>query len=311
MGGAPPSPLESSLRKLLTPELFSHLVTNRLPYPPQSPINFSHFANTIFLTDPYSPLVSPRAWPALLALSQHPLSSIPDLATFLPPPSSPSYPTQTLGLLLLLDHIPRLLFRGIDQRYTYSFFSHLSQSLALSWHSLPSHLRPDSYARWKHEQNVALDYWIAVRFWFATPFVHSEKPELQEIAITLTEETRATVEKETGSADPYRQERDEILGDSYAFPRVYNAGPPRGDQVTRESFTWWMGMLFDVHKPIIDRFGRYPYLNGITGRDANDGEEKWLEEINHFAEADEESVRRVREDVKAGRWSPLGTDTPR
>ncbi|CAP61970.1 uncharacterized protein PODANS_5_1410 [Podospora anserina S mat+] len=72
-----------------------------------------------------------------------------------------------------------------------------------------------------------------------------------------------------------------------------------------------MGMLFDVHKPIIDRFGRYPYLNGITGRDANDGEEKWLEEINHFAEADEESVRRVREDVKAGRWSPLGTDTPR
>ncbi|KAK4172854.1 hypothetical protein QBC36DRAFT_304127 [Triangularia setosa] len=175
--------------------------------------------------------------------------------------------------------------------------------------SLPDHLRPDSWARWRDEQGASLDYWIAVRFWLGTPFVHSEKCALQEIAITFTEETRATVERETVLTDPYREQRDRILGDTYAFPKVYRKGPPQGENVTRQSWTWWMGMLVDVHKPIFNRFGRCLYLNGIVGREENEGEGKWLEEVDHFAEADEDRVKRVKEDVKQGRRSPLGADS--
>jgi hypothetical protein len=139
-----------------------------------------------------------------------------------------------------------------------------------------------------------------------TPFVHSERAEDQEAALLFTEGTRAAVEMVSGMTDPYRAERGQILADLYGFPRVYKAGPPQGDGVTREGWTFWMGMLMDVHKPIVDRFGRYPYLNSMLAREGTPEEEVWAAKTEHFGEADEETKRKIQEDVKHGRWTPLG-----
>ncbi|KAK4182772.1 hypothetical protein QBC35DRAFT_509342 [Podospora australis] len=311
MGGGPISPLESSFDNLLTPSLFSLLAHHRLPYPDKkAPINFSDFGRDIFLEDPFSPLVKDKAWPALLALSKFGSpDQVPDLTTYLPHPTDTTYPVQVLGLQLLVDNLPRLLFRGIDARWIYAYFNHVSQRLARTWIALPADQRPDSWPRWRDEEGVGLDYFIGVRFWLGTPFVHSELLGNQMIALKFTEETRAVVEKETGTVDPHRKHRDAILNDIYGFPRLLQKGPPQGSDVTREGWTFWMCKLMDIHQPIVDRFLRYPYLNGITGRAARGDEKKWLEEVHHFAEADEDTVRRVREDVKKGRWTPLGEDS--
>ena len=129
---------------------------------------------------------------------------------------------------------------------------------------------------------------------------------MQAIALEFTEETRSVVEKVTGRKDPYRLKRGEILADLYGFPREYTAGPPQGDEVTRESWTFWMGMLMDIHKPIVDLFGRYPYLNAVLGRKSSEEEEEWIDETGHFGEADANVARRVLEDIERGRWTPLG-----
>ncbi|KAK3390168.1 hypothetical protein B0H63DRAFT_519403 [Podospora didyma] len=304
MGGGPVTPGE--LRDILTPSLFSHIVKHRLPYAKDKPINFSHFGRDIFLQNRVGPLVKEQAWPALIALSKIGLDHMPDLSTYLPAPSDPTYPEQVLGLQLLLDHCTRVLFRGVDHRYTNAYFNVLSERLAKTWLSLPADQRPDSWERWHHDLGADLDYWIGVRFWFGTPFVHSELLANQEIALAYTEETRSVVERVSGQTDPYRASRDAILADLHGFPREYRKGPPQGDDVTRESWTFWMGMLMDIHKPIIDRFGRYPSRNAITGRESTAEELTWIEDTGSFGQANEETARKIKEDVKLGRWRPLG-----
>ena len=296
------------LGDLLTPGLFDSLVKARLPYGKQDSIDFSELGRDIFLEDPFGPVIKEEVWPVLIELSKVGLDDIPDLSAFLPHPDGPSYPEQCLGLQLLLDHCPRLLFRGIDQRWTYDYFNKLSERLGRTWLTLPPAQRPDSWERW-HNAGAELDYWIAIRFWFGTPFVHSELPESQKIAIAFTEETRFVVEQISGQTDPYRATRQHILLDLYGFPREYRKGPPQGGDVTRESWTFWMGMLMDVHKPIVDVFGRYPYLNAICGRESTREEERWAEDTDHFGEASQKVARRVKEDVKLGRWTPLGEDS--
>jgi hypothetical protein len=303
----PPSP-DEELKHLLTPALLSHIVNCRLPHPKHSAIDFAEFGRNIFLADPFGPLVKDAVWPVLLVLSKIGLDDTPDLSTFLPPPSDPSYPEQCLGLSLLLDNVPRLLFRGIDQRWTFGYFDKISQRLAETWQSLPASERPDGWSRWQ-SMGYGLDYWIGVRFWFGCAFVHSGELSHQRIALEFTDETRCVVESMSGQIDPYRESREEILSDPSGFPREYRKGPPQGDGVTREFFMFWAGMLMDTHYPIVKRFGRYPYLNAILGREGRRGESEWIAETGHFGEAIGDVARRVREDVEAGRWSPLGTDS--
>lgn len=299
---------EGELSHLLRPSLFKLIVGVRLPYAKNAPIDFAAFGRDIFLENRFGPLVKDAVWPVLIALSNIGLDDMPDLSMYLPHPSDPMYPEQCLGLQLLLDHCPRVLFRGIDHRWTYAYFAELSQRLAETWYALPDDQRPDKWERWQ-SPGLALDYWIGIRFWFGTPFVHSELLEHQKIALKFTEETRSVLETVTGHTDPYRSRRAEILADVTGFPREYRKGPPQGNEVTRESWVWWMGMLMDIHVPIVDRFGRYPYSNAICGRESSDEEVRWIEETTHFGEASEDVARRVREDVEKGRWTPLGEDS--
>ncbi|KAH8896386.1 hypothetical protein GQ53DRAFT_852573 [Thozetella sp. PMI_491] len=305
MGGGLVSPGE--LREVLTPGLFLLIVHTRLPYPKRDPIDFAKFGQAIFLEDDFSPIVEDKVWPALLLLSKVGLDNMPDLSEYLPPPTDPSYPEQCLGLELLLDHCPRLMFVGVDERWTYGYFSQVSKRLANKWYALPEAQRPDSWERW--QQGAGLDYWIGARFWLGTPFVHSESRETHKIAVKFTATTRSVVESVTGQKNPYRSKREEILADLYGFPRVYKQGPPQGDGVTRESWTFWMGMLMDIHEPIIARYGRYPYLNAIRGKESTEGEKDWANKTNHYGAAKKDVAKKIKEDVKLGRWRPLGEDS--
>lgn len=291
----------------MTPELLTFIFNTCLPYDRHASVDFVKFGRNIFLADDLGPGVREKVWPALVALSKTGLDRVPDLGTFLPHPNDPAFPEQCLGLQLLLDVCPRFFFRGVDGRWTNDYFCHLSERLGKVWHALPAAQRPDAWERWR--EHAGLDYWICLRFWFSMPFVHSERADYQEIALGYTEETRTVIERESGQTDPWRSKREEILADLTGFPRVYRAGPPQGKDVTPASWAFWAAMLMDIHVPIIRRFNRYPYRNAITGRVSTDEEKAWIEETAHFGETSEDVAKRIVEDVKAGRWTPLGADS--
>ncbi|OHE99281.1 hypothetical protein CORC01_05322 [Colletotrichum orchidophilum] len=248
-------------------------------------------------------------WTALVTISRIPLSEMPDMMSFLPPPADPAFPEQSLGLTLLLDQGPRLLCRGADGRWTDGFFGQVSQQLAHSWLALPAEQQPNAWKRWE-EAGASFEHWCLLHLFLSCPFVHSERLEDQDIALEMTEERRKGAEQRSGETDPYREKRSEVLSDALAFPRVIRAGPPAGEDVTMQEWVFWSCMLFDVHWPIIKKFGKYPYRNAVLGRESTEEEVKWLEETKHFAEASPEVAERVEKDIKANRWTALKDEVP-
>lgn len=136
--------------------------------------------------------------------------------------------------------------------------------------------------------------------------MHSEALPNQDAAREILSDLRETVEEHTGTVDPYRAKQDEITTDIFGFPRIYHAGPPSGEDVKMEDFAYWFQMIMDIHRPIIVKYGRYPYRNSHEGRDDTEEETGWLEETRHFGEITDEVVKgKIKDDVLAGRWTPL------
>ncbi|KAH8674288.1 hypothetical protein BX600DRAFT_457312 [Xylariales sp. PMI_506] len=292
--------MASNLHHVLTPSLFTFIVDCMISFP-KSQVNCAFLLN-----DPFDEKFRERVWPALVALSKVGLETMPNMLDFLPPPSSDDFPAQCLGLQILLDQAPRVLCRteSVDSRWVNSYFDQISYKLARTWLALPAEQRPDSWELWK-KQSASLDYWLRVRRLFSCPQVHYGTPESQELAIAFNDETRRVVEGICGQTDPNRAERQEILSDLYGFPRMLSEGLP-GD-LTTITWCWWTLKLSDIHKPIIDKFGRYPYRNLVQGLDSTEEEKEWIEKTNHFGEAPADVGKRVKEDIAAGRWTPLGS----
>jgi hypothetical protein len=73
-----------------------------------------------------------------------------------------------------------------------------------------------------------------------------------------------------------------------------------------EECVFWFLMLFDVHRPVVEDFGRYPYRNGAAGRESTQLELEWIEKNNHCGDVDAEVAKEIRENVPVGRWTSLG-----
>ncbi|KAI1850040.1 hypothetical protein JX266_004419 [Neoarthrinium moseri] len=243
-----------------------------------------------------------RAWPVLKALSQYGLDQVPDMMEFLPPPEDPDFPSQALGLQLVLDQAPRDLLEGIHNRWTFDYFGDIALRFARQLQALPPHLNPAAWARWR--DSASLDYFIFVRLWFGAPLVHHEATP--DEAVAFTEETRRLVEQTLGTRDPHR-DQPEKRWDLHGFPRMLTEKGPSSPCGAAEG-AFWIACLLDVHRPPLDRFGRYPYRNGFLGRVDTPEEEAWMEKAPMFA-VDPDVRRRIRDDVEAGRWTPLDEGT--
>lgn len=296
--------MAEQLRAIITPELLHLIVDTIIPYTKTGPIDFAEIRRKFFRGGGGSPPSSyiGEVWPVLVTLSRIGIDNVPDMTTFLPPVSDTDFPCQALGLQLLLDQMPRRLCRGIHHRWTNAYFDTISLRYAKTLITLPHDQQPHSWGRWKN--SVSLGYWVIARQWFGTPFVHTDTIPAQEQAIAFTEETRRQVEEITGTTDPYRAQRDAILSDIYGFPRVVGADPFLED-ATVQGYTYWMGMLMDVHKPIVDHFGHYPYRNVLVGREDTPEEEEWFRKTEDFARLPREIRDKVKKDIDEGVWTPL------
>ncbi|KAK2788367.1 hypothetical protein FQN52_006691 [Onygenales sp. PD_12] len=296
-----------NLSTILTPTLLTHLALARMPFSQTNPLNFTTVGHTIFHSTTFASTIKDLAWPALKAISTLGLPNLPtNLLQYLPPPSSPDFPLQALGLQVLFDQAPRALCAGVDVRYRYAYFDILSQRLAGEWAALPPHQRPDTWERWE-ALGVSFDWWVVARFWFGAAWVHEESLAGQEMAVGYTNGTREAVEGRTGVRDEYRDDGG-VWTDVCAFPRVYMEGPP--GEVGMGGFVFWMCMLMDTHKVVIETFGRYPTVNAAVGRESTGDEERWLAAFPGWREVEDEVREVIRRDVWEGSWAPLG-DEPR
>jgi uncharacterized protein (DUF924 family) len=292
--------MTTDLKSLLIPELFKFMVDVRLPFSKTDHIDYGNAITKLLFQPNENPeAIQRKAWPALKALSLLGLDHVPDLLEFLPPVESQDFPEQALGLQLLLDQAPRYLCKGVDTRWTYGYFGEIALKYAKQLQALPTHLNPASWLRWR--ESVSIDYFVVVRLWFGAPFVHHEKAAEQ--AVSFTEETRQLIEKTFETQDSHRGQ-PEKRWDLYGFPNMLKEqGPSSPCSVAKGAF--WLACLMDVHKPPLDMYGRYPYQNAQLGRIDTLEEEEWMKKAEVFG-TDSETRKRIRQDVEAGKWTPLG-----
>ncbi|KAI0132886.1 hypothetical protein BJ170DRAFT_615665 [Xylariales sp. AK1849] len=296
--------MADQLNTLLTPELFETLVNARLPFSMTEPLDFEDVGQKQFKGKaPIPGQVGERVWPILEALSKLGLESVPDLLQFLSPIADDEFPRHALGLQMLLDQMPRSLLRDIDGRWRSAYFDMISLSYAHTLDALPEEQKPWSWSRWK--TFATLDFWVLARTWYICPFVHSDEASDHERALVFTEETRHVVEQETGTTDPNRAERNAIMSDIYGVSLMLKEGPP-GAGATVQTYAYWMCKLMDIHTPVINKFGRYPYRNAYFGRQDTPEEEAWAIKRAGNPMASDELKSRLKQDIDAGIWTPLG-----
>lgn len=294
------------LSKALTPELFESLRRVHLPWRETQMLDYTAVAKAFFAGEPDTrPEFYNLAFhQALKPLSTLGVDNVPDLMQFLPPPEAMEFPAKALGLVLLLDQVPRSILSGVNARYSYGYFDFLAQQLVLRLLALPAHLRPDTMDRLM-TQGWTYDYSIVARFWFYAPLIHSENINFHGMQQALIDDMRRDVEKRVGKKDPGRETMKEDLEDIYGFSRVLKQVPLR-DGLTIDDFFFWFFRVIVLHVPIIKKFGRYPYRNNTLGRVSTEEEEQYAKDTNYFAmERDEEVIKKIRADVEAGRWTPL------
>lgn len=148
---------------------------------------------------------------------------------------------------------------------------------------------------------VCIDYFVLVHWLFGAVWVHHER--MAEQAVVFTEITHKFIENKFNTRDPHR-DQPEKRWDLYGFPRMLKEGGPETADVVEGWF--WLACLMDVHKPPLDTYGKFPYQNGAFPRASTPEEEEWVEKSGFFRELPPEVKNHIREDVLAGRWTPLG-----
>lgn len=295
----------ASLSVLLPPSQLHAIFQARIPWSRSIPLNFAHVRDfsSYFDTDAFHAL----CFPVLKRLSETNSLDVADkLFALLPAPESCEFPEQALGLLLLLDQGPRQLFSGHDERWIYSYFDGLALQVLHRLLTLPETVQPHRQQRWVDEMGYTFSHWTVAHFWFTAPLTHSELSADQELQRRLCNEKREAVETTTGIRDAYRDCGTELVTDPTVFSRRARVGPPPGDDITMADFVFWFLMIFDTHVPIIRTFGRFPSHNGAVGRATTEAEKIFLERTGGFGTLEEKAERRVRKDVEAGKWTPLG-----
>lgn len=289
------------VHSIITPLLLEQMWRARVPWPSTHHISGKELVTEFFSDDSRFSTAVQDAWPALKALSHaYGPGTIPDMTGFLPSPEDPGFPEQAFGMHVLLDQAPRVLFKGIDGRWT-SWFDKVARSLYDYYYSLPERLTPWAADAWA---GSTFEYWICIASEFNATMAHQESRGDQRISALRIEQIRRAVEDFSGHRDPARDGSSPPL-DEYSL--VYVVTHVDLDQEwSFPKAAFFSFMVDDAHRPIIDKFGRYPYRNAIEGRNSTADELEWIQRTDHFAEADPEVAERVRRDNASGTWTPLG-----
>lgn len=289
------------VHSIITPLLLKQMWRARVPWPATHHISGKELVTEFFFDDSRFTTAVQGAWPALKALSHaYGPDTVPDMTGFLSSPEDPAFPEQAFGMHVLLDQAPRVLFKGIDGRWT-SWFDKVARKLYEYYYSLPELLMPWAPEAWA---GSTFEYWICIASEFNATMTHQESRGDQRLSALRIEQLRRAVEGFSGHRDPARDSSSPPL-DEYSLVYVVTHVDLDQDWSFPKA-AFFSFMVDDAHRPIIDKFGRYPYRNAIEGRDSTAEELEWIRRTEHFAEAEPEIAKRVRRDIAVGTWTPLG-----
>ncbi|KFA63147.1 hypothetical protein S40285_04757 [Stachybotrys chlorohalonatus IBT 40285] len=169
--------------------------------------------------------------------------------------AQPQNPLDWLSLVLLLDQMPRNIYRGHRASAVFLFFDPLARAVvaAAATRGIPAS-HPET--RWR----------FAYRMWFYLPLMHSEALAAHEQAVGAYEAMTADIE--SLYADP--DGGDELRGRAAAVARG------SGDEA--REFGRRNALFEEKHYDIIRRFGRYPHRNSALGREPTAEEVEYLEQ---------------------------------
>jgi len=144
-----------------------------------------------------------------------------------------------LGLILLLDQMPRNIYRGEQARVAFTIFDPLAQEVARRaiGEGIPN--------------DAKVSKRVVYRCWFFFPLMHSEDAELHKECVSWCSRLVDDAKKSLG-------------------------GAADGDLGLAVKFAENLCGVEERHRAIIERFGRYPYRDQVLGRHPTPEEEAYL-----------------------------------
>lgn len=164
-----------------------------------------------------------------------------------------------MGLILLLDQLPRNCYRGPESAVVFNVFDPLAQHVAL-----------EANKRGIASQSPQVRYRLAYRMWFHLPLMHSEDLALHDTAVAEYEKMSRDVLDlldeqsggHVGEDDEDMQKCRAVLESQREYAAAFCAN----------------NLDFEVrHRNIIEQFGRYPHRNDPLGRASTVEEISYLE----------------------------------
>lgn len=170
----------------------------------------------------------------------------------------PSSPCAWLGLILLLDQVPRNCYRGASSRFVFTVFDPLALAVAQAAVAAGvPHTAPE--IRWRP----------AYRSWFYLPFEHSED-------LAMHDECRAQYEGLARDVEALLAEEDEESAGDDEYRRHAWRVVHKDEKAARALVAAQLDFA-RRHDDIIRKFGRYPHRNGPLGRETTAEEKAFLE----------------------------------
>ncbi|KAL1870689.1 hypothetical protein Daus18300_005009 [Diaporthe australafricana] len=172
----------------------------------------------------------------------------------------PSSPLEWIRLVILLDQIPRNIYRGEESSVVFTVFDPIAQHIAQA--AIAAGVQRHPLVRYR----------IGHRLWFNMPFMHSEDRAMHQKAVELIQDTINDV-KDTGN--PQQDLVDSADNDQKEFLKCKGIIASNRDAAVNLCESQ---LQFEIkHKDIIDRFGRYPHRNGPLGRRMTTEEQEFLD----------------------------------
>lgn len=294
--------------RLVSPHLLDALFLLEIPWPKATPLTTKQWNTPTSDQTRYKTL----CWDALVAVSKIPLSTAKklDFLTLLPDPHAVQFPTQAVGLVVLLDQAPRLLCCNRNERWRNSFFDELALMFSFQLRSLPPSAHIHDPARWE-AMGYSYEHFCAISNFLTAPFAHAEDIAIHEkYLLPEVRESRSRAERRYGVIDEKHAEEVaegttlDASGNVTEFVRLVRSWvPPEASFV--EVVFWWCRVK-EAHTPIVRTFGHYPYRNRAVGRRTTEAEEEFLRDTENFGvSVDEDATNMIREDVERGVWTPL------
>ncbi|EJD51131.1 hypothetical protein AURDEDRAFT_111795 [Auricularia subglabra TFB-10046 SS5] len=193
----------------------------------------------------------------------------------------------------------------MDERWILGFFDALALKILKTLVELPDDLRPNALHRWL-QVGYTFSHWLVANVWFLSPFVHSEDMADHGTLHRFISSTRTAVQERTHHTDPRILSpvttTDELFG-------ILRAGPHKDESgdVAMHNWVYWVLAVYEGQSYLLRTFdGRCPFYNGALGRKDTQREKEFLDSFNRMGCVPPELESRITEDIRAGRWTPLG-----